>query len=66
MKVKHLFSLIAFTALFVACSSTPKQTQEEPNSAVSEDKEIKMEDVDDQLKSDQERMDSVKKALGIE
>ena len=66
MKLKYLLSMVVASALYVACSSTPQKNEEETQTEVSADKEIKMEDVDEQLKTDQERMDSVKKELGIE
>ncbi len=58
--------MVVASALYVACFSTPQKNEEETQTEVSADKEIKMEDVDEQLKTDQERMDSVKKELGIE
>lgn len=62
MNIKKLSSL-ALTALFVlsfaACAN------EKDNEDTKKEKE-EMEAVDDKIKSDQERADSLKKELGIE
>lgn len=65
--MKHLtfFVTLAVCALLSSCNSSSKNVHEDPAS-IPEGKEIKMDDVDSQLKTDAERADSMKKALGIE
>lgn len=66
--MKHLviiFSLLTIGLLIGCNSSDPKNTHDSPES-IPEGKEIKLDQIDDQLKSDEERADSVKRALGIE
>ena len=65
MKVKTYFVIGLACAVCCYVRQHLKNTRSQ-SQADSEDKEIKMEDVDDQLKRIRERMDSVKKALGIE
>jgi len=60
-----LFTIIGLSALIGCNSSDSRNTHESPES-IPEGKEIKMDDVDNQLKRDAEKADSVKKALGIE
>ena len=65
----HLKKTLIITAALLAsigCSSNDKKATEQPAETVPADKEIKMDDVESQLKSDEERADSLKKALGIE
>lgn len=60
-----LLTLIGLGALTSCNSSDSRNTHESPES-IPEGKEIKMDDVENQLQRDAAKADSVKKALGIE
>jgi len=67
MKLLKPLLLLCTIALFGACTSESKNDtpsdQTEPPAA---DQVIEADEVDDQVKRDQERADSMKRALGIE
>ena len=66
MKRTYLFIAAAVSTFAMSCNSASDQKHEQNKQEVPADKEIKLEDVNDQIKTDQERADSIKKALGIE
>ena len=62
---KIVFAFIIAGTMFACNSSDSRNTHESPES-IPEGKEIKLDQVDDQLKRDAEKADSVRKELGIE
>ncbi|MFT7591552.1 MAG: hypothetical protein ACI9UJ_001475 [bacterium] len=66
MNFKKTLLLTTTLMALMACSSTDKKATDLPTEDIPADQEIKMDDLESQLKTDEERADSMKKALGIE
>ncbi|MFT5725633.1 MAG: hypothetical protein ACI9JN_002759 [Bacteroidia bacterium] len=67
MKNRALIYIFFLGTALSACSKgSHYDAPEEQADTTVQTKEIKLEDIDNQLKTDQEREDSMKKALGIE
>ncbi len=62
----YTFGILLTSAALVSCGGSQDSDKDTNSIDAPAEKEIKLEDVSDQVKTDQEKYDSAKRALGIE